>query len=60
MIETLQAIAMLCMVSSGGDTGGLSWVYKNVDKYQLECQQYYVKCEQKKTLATCVLERKAG
>lgn len=59
MIEILQTIALLCTVSAGGDTNSIGWVHKKVDKYQLECQKYYVNCFEKyNNLTKCVLERK--
>lgn len=30
----------------------------DVDRFQLQCQQYYVTCTEKNTLRTCIKERK--
>ncbi len=58
-MELLQAIALLCQLS------GADAIPTHLDKYQLECQKYYIKCLKNdqlnasyKTLAKCVEERK--
>jgi hypothetical protein len=56
-MEILQTIALLCQIS--GDNSAFY-----VSQKQLECQQYYIKCLDNKSLSTykdlskCVQERK--
>lgn len=55
-MEILRTIAFLCTVTSGNTTA------VNVEKLQLECQKYYVKCLSNtstyKNVSKCILDRK--
>lgn len=55
-MELLRTIAFLCAVSSGAD------IAIKIEKIQLECQQYYVKCLSNtsayKDIAKCIKDRK--
>ena len=58
----IKTIALLCQLNGSG--GNLIGIIEDVEKKQLKCQQYYVKClgnpieHNYKTLAKCVSERK--
>ena len=65
MYEMISTIALLCQfnLSAGGARAGfVEYVYKktsfHVRQKQLECQKYYIKCVENKTLDKCVLEKK--
>ena len=51
-MELITAIALLCTPSSGGETGSVVHTAKRVDRYQLECQKYYIDCHNKHKLTT--------
>jgi hypothetical protein len=55
-VELLRTIAFLCAASSGADTA------IKIEKIQLECQQYYVKCLSNtstyKDITRCIKDRK--
>jgi hypothetical protein len=55
-MELLRTIAFLCTVTSGTDSAN------RIEKIQLECQQYYVKClsntSNYKDISKCIKERK--
>jgi hypothetical protein len=61
-VEILKTITLLCQLNgAGGDSFSIT---EHVEKKQLQCQQYYVKCLNSdnlaayKTLSKCILERK--
>lgn len=56
MNEFLMAIAMLCQIHPTHDYITMD----DIEKHQLQCQQYYLKCagELGLNLEKCVLERK--
>lgn len=55
-MELLRTIAFLCTVTSGTDSAA------RIEKLQLECQQYYVKClsntSNYKDISRCIKDRK--
>lgn len=55
-MELLRTIAFLCTVTSGTDSAN------RVEKLQLECQQYYVKCLSNtstyRDISVCIKNRK--
>ena len=55
-MEILRTIAFLCTVTSGTDSAN------RIEKLQLECQQYYVKClsnvSNYKDISKCIKDRK--
>jgi len=55
-MELLRTIAFLCTVTSGTDSAN------RIEKIQLDCQQYYVKClsntSNYKDISKCIKERK--
>jgi hypothetical protein len=55
-MELLRTIAFLCTVTSGTDSAN------RIEKIQLECQQYYVKClsntSNYKDISKCIKDRK--
>ena len=53
MIQLIQAIALLCQVSSGAGRVNLH------QKMQLQCHKYYVKCTEGSYvfLPKCIMER---
>jgi hypothetical protein len=55
-MELLRTIAFLCTVTSGTDSAN------RIEKLQLECQQYYVKClsntSNYKDISKCIKDRK--
>jgi hypothetical protein len=55
-MELLRTIAFLCTVTSGTDSA------VRIEKLQLECQQYYVKClsntSNYKDISKCIKDRK--
>lgn len=61
MIEIIAVIAALCTIPNGYQPiGGLG----SIDKYQLECQQWYIRCieqqnqkDNPKQISSCILER---
>lgn len=56
-MELLKTIALLCQLQAGKNL-------EEIDRKQLKCQQYYVKCLENplnanyKTLSKCIKERK--
>ena len=52
MIELITAIALLCQVKPIKLMSA-----KEVDQYQLDCQQEYLICSAKEGLRNCVLRR---
>jgi hypothetical protein len=59
MIELIIAIATLCQTNAGGETARHRGMLHVVHNYQLECQQYYLKCEEKtRSLKKCILDKK--
>lgn len=64
MIDIISAIALLCQV----DPGGSAYTIMYVDRYQLRCQQEYVRCVQTESPAAlsadavfkCILNRKVN
>lgn len=55
----IQTIALLCQLSAVEPVNGKGWTKLNdVAKYQLECQQQYIKCARKQAdFSKCVEER---
>lgn len=55
-MEILKTIAFLCTITSGNTAA------TNVEKIQLDCQKYYVKCLNNtstyKDISKCILDRK--
>jgi len=55
-MELLRTIAFLCTITSGVDSAA------RIEKLQLECQQYYIKClsntSSYKDIALCIKDRK--
>lgn len=55
-MEILRTIAFLCTITSGTDSGS------KVEKLQLECQQYYIKCLNNtsayRDISKCIKDRK--
>jgi hypothetical protein len=55
-MEILRTIAFLCTITSGNTAAA------NVEKIQLDCQKYYVKCLSNtstyKDISKCILDRK--
>jgi hypothetical protein len=61
VLQQLQAIALLCQFSAGGNPVSIAYLQEQV----LQCQQYYIQCFYKNqrayadmALEKCVLERK--
>jgi hypothetical protein len=60
MLQQLQAIALLCQFSAGGNPASIVYLQEQV----LQCQQYYIQCFYKNqrtwgdALEKCILERK--
>lgn len=44
MIEIIKIIILTCQVNSGGDSLGNGFMYKEIDRYQRDCQQKLLKC----------------
>jgi hypothetical protein len=55
-MEILRTIAFLCTITSGNTAAA------NVEKIQLDCQKYYVKCLNNtstyRDISKCILDRK--
>lgn len=55
-LETIKLIAALCQIT-GGDTNTFNSVIGQIQTAQTECQAFYSRCTENRTLQKCMKER---